>query len=96
MIYPDRFIPLAEETGQIAEISEWVLATACADAVNWPADVKVAVNLSPVQFRKTNLPEVVLSALTRSGLAPGRLELEMTETALIEFGGRMLAGLSAI
>ena len=44
MIYPDRFIPLAEETGQIAEISEWVLATACADAVKWPADVKVAVN----------------------------------------------------
>ena len=96
VIYPDRFIPLAEETGQIAEIGEWVLTTACADAVNWPADVKVAVNLSPVQFRKTNLPEVVVSALTRSGLAPQRLELEMTETALIEFGGRVLTGLSAI
>ena len=90
MIYPDKFIPLAEETGQIAQISEWVLNTACADAVSWPANVKVAVNLSPVQFRKTNLPEVVISALARSGLSPMRLELEMTETALIESASECL------
>jgi diguanylate cyclase (GGDEF)-like protein/PAS domain S-box-containing protein len=90
VIYPDKFIPLAEETGQIAQIGEWVLRTACADAVSWPADVKVAVNLSPVQFRKTNLPEVVVSALTRSGLKPQRLELEMTETALIESAAECL------
>ena len=90
VIYPDKFIPLAEETGQIAQISEWVLNTACADAVSWPADVKVAVNLSPVQFRKTNLPEVVISALARSGLSPTRLELEMTETALIESASECL------
>jgi diguanylate cyclase (GGDEF)-like protein/PAS domain S-box-containing protein len=90
VIYPDKFIPLAEETGQIAQIGEWVLNTACADAVSWPADVKVAVNLSPVQFRKTNLPEVVMAALSRSGLAPERLELEMTETALIEAASECL------
>jgi diguanylate cyclase (GGDEF)-like protein len=84
VIYPDQFIPLAEETGLIAQIGEWVLNTACADAISWPASVKVAVNLSPIQFRKTNLPEVVISALTRSNLPPARLELEMTETTLIE------------
>ena len=90
MIYPDNFIPLAEETGQIAQIGEWALNTACADAVRWPTDVRVAVNLSPVQFRKTNLPEVVIAALTRSGLSPERLELEMTETALIESASECL------
>lgn len=90
VIYPDKFIPLAEETGQIVQIGEWVLGTACADAVSWPSDIKVAVNLSPVQFRKTNLPEVVMSALTRSGLPPERLELEMTETALIESAAECL------
>ena len=90
IVYPDKFIPLAEETGQIAQIGEWVLNSACADAVGWPSSVKVAVNLSPVQFRKTNLPEVVIAALTRSGLPPERLELEMTETALIELAAECL------
>ena len=90
VIYPDKFIPLAEETGQIAQIGEWVLNTACANAAGWPADVKVAVNLSAVQFRKTNLPEVVIAALTQSGLSPRRLELEMTETALIEAASECL------
>jgi EAL domain-containing protein (putative c-di-GMP-specific phosphodiesterase class I) len=89
-VNPDKFIPLAEETGLIAQIGEWVLSTACADAVRWPANVKVAVNLSPVQFRTTNLPEVVLSALARSGLPPERLELEMTETALIDSAAECL------
>ena len=93
MIPPDHFIPLAEETGLIAQIGEWVLHTACADAASWPADVKVAVNLSPVQFRKTNLADVVMYALARSGLPPERLELEITETALIESAAECLPAL---
>ena len=84
MISPDQFIPLAEETGLITQIGEWVLLTACTEAAKWPAHIKVAVNLSPVQFRKSNLPEVVMYALAQSGLPPERLELEITETALIE------------
>lgn len=84
IILPDQFIPLAEETGMITQIGEWLLQTACADAASWPKDVKVAVNLSAVQFRKNNLVDVVIYALAQSGLPPERLELEITETALIE------------
>ncbi len=90
LIFPDLFIPLAEETGLIAQIGEWVLRTACADAANWPADVKVAVNLSLVQFRKTSLADVVMRAVHNSGLPPDRLELEVTETALIESAAECL------
>ena len=84
LIAPDQFIPLAEETGLIAPIGAWVLDTACAEAAKWPAEVKLAVNLSPVQFRKCDLGDIVMSALTRSGLPPERMELEITETALIK------------
>ena len=84
MILPDQFIPLAEETGMITQIGEWLLQTACTEAAGWPNGVKVAVNLSAVQFRKNNLIDVVICALAQSGLAPERLELEITETALIE------------
>ncbi len=84
MIFPDEFIPLAEETGMITQIGEWLLQTACSEATTWPDDIKVAVNLSAVQFRKNNLFDVVICALAQSGLAPERLELEITETALIE------------
>ncbi len=84
MIPPEQFIPRAEETGLITQIGEWVLFTACVEAATWPASVKVAVNLSPVQFRKSNLPDVVMYALAQSGLPPERLELEITETALIQ------------
>ena len=84
LVLPDQFIPLAEETGIITQIGEWLMQTACADAANWPADIKVAVNLSAVQFRKNNLVDVVMCALAQSGLPPERLELEITETALIE------------
>ena len=84
MISPDQFIPLAEESGLITQIGEWVLQTACAEAVNWPPHVRVSVNLSPVQLRKRDLVDVVICALAQSGLAPERLELEVTETALIE------------
>jgi EAL domain-containing protein (putative c-di-GMP-specific phosphodiesterase class I) len=84
LVLPDQFIPLAEETGLITQIGEWVLQTACADAATWPTFVKVAVNLSPVQFRRSNLVDAVICALAESGLPPERLELEITETALID------------
>jgi diguanylate cyclase (GGDEF)-like protein len=84
LLPPTRFIPLAEETGLIVPLGEWVLRKACADATAWPAHIKVAVNLSAVQFKKCNLPEVVLRALEESGLPAGRLELEITETVMLE------------
>ncbi len=93
IITPDKFIPLAEDTGMIAQIGEWVLHTACADAARWPATVKIAVNLSPVQFRKTNLSDIVLHALARAGLPPERLEVEITETALIDSAAECLPAL---
>jgi diguanylate cyclase (GGDEF)-like protein len=84
LVAPDRFIPLAESTGLIAPLGEWILRQACTDATSWPANVKVAVNISAVQFKKGNLFDVVLRTLLETGLAPGRLELEVTETALLE------------
>ena len=80
MIAPDHFIPLAESTGLIVPLGEWILNQACADAANWPADVKVAINISAIQFKKGNLFEVILGALVKTGLQPERLELEITET----------------
>ncbi len=93
LLFPDLFVPLAEETGLIAQIGEWVLRRACMDAVTWPDDVKVAVNLSLVQFRKTKLADTVMRALLDSELRPERLELEITETALIEFAAECLPAL---
>ena len=93
-IFPDKFIPLAEETGLIAQICEWVLRTACSDAVCWPVDVKVAVNLSPVQFQNANVSDIVTSALAETGLPPQRLELEITETALLESKAECLPALT--
>ncbi len=84
MIPPDHFIPLAESTGLIAPLGEWILRRACTDAVAWPAHVKIAVNISAVQFKKGNLFDLVLCTLMETGLAPERLELEVTETALLE------------
>jgi diguanylate cyclase (GGDEF)-like protein/PAS domain S-box-containing protein len=83
-IPPDQFISLAEETGLIIPLGEFVLLTACTDAASWPAHIKVAVNLSLVQFRKCNLFDVILCALVESGLPPERLELEITESILLE------------
>jgi len=83
-IPPDQFIPLAEETGLIIPLGERVLQKACSDAACWPPHLKVAVNLSIVQFRKCNLLDVILCTLVESGLAPDRLELEITESILIE------------
>jgi diguanylate cyclase (GGDEF)-like protein len=83
MMPPDRFIPLAEETGLMEPLGQWVLEQACRDAVAWPDHVKIAVNLSTVQLTGTLL-EVVLGALRKSGLRPDRLELEITESVLMK------------
>ena len=84
LIPPDQFIPLAEETGLVVPLGEWVVRQACDDAMSWPADIKVAVNLSPVQFKQAELFEVIQSALRNSGLPPERLEIEITESVLLE------------
>jgi diguanylate cyclase (GGDEF)-like protein/PAS domain S-box-containing protein len=83
MISPAEFIPVAEDIGLITPLGEWVLREACCEAVKWPAEVKVAVNLSPIQFRSRNLVQVVISALAQSGLSPLRLELEITESVFL-------------
>jgi diguanylate cyclase (GGDEF)-like protein len=84
LLGPASFIAVAEETGLIAPIGEWVLRQACSVAANWPEQISVAVNLSPIQFRKNrNLVEQVKSALSAAGLAPPRLELEITESVLL-------------
>ena len=82
-ISPAEFIPIAEETGLIVPLGEWVLRQACADARNWPATLKVAVNLSPIQFRNRNLVSVVINALATARLPATRLELEITEATLM-------------
>jgi diguanylate cyclase (GGDEF)-like protein len=83
-IPPDKFIPLAEETGLITRIGAWVIRTACHEAANWPNDVMVAVNISPMQFRSQNLVDIVMQSLASSGLSPQRLELEITEAIMLE------------
>ena len=83
MISPAEFIPVAEETGLINQLGEWVLTTACAEATSWPDDIKLAVNVSPVQFKSGTLALKIVAALNGSGLAASRLELEITEAVLI-------------
>ncbi|MBR0934775.1 bifunctional diguanylate cyclase/phosphodiesterase [Bradyrhizobium jicamae] len=83
MVSPAEFIPVAEDIGLIVALGEWVLREACSEATKWPGDVKVAVNLSPVQFRSRNLVQAVISALAHSGLSPRRLELEITESVFL-------------
>jgi predicted signal transduction protein with EAL and GGDEF domain len=83
MVAPAKFIPLAEEIGLIVPIGEWVLRQACVEAAAWPDDLKVAVNLSPVQFKKGNLPQVVFATLASAGLPAARLELEITESIFL-------------
>ena len=84
VVAPDRFISVAEDIGLITMLGEWIVQTACTEAASWPPDVKVAINISPVQFRKTNLLDVILCALVESGLPPERLEIEITERVLLE------------
>ena len=82
-ISPADFIPIAEETGMILPIGEWVLRRACAEAASWPEAYRIAVNLSPVQLAHVDLPRMVHQILIETGLSPYRLELEITETAMI-------------
>lgn len=93
---PQEFVPVAEEIGLISRIGEWVIRTACAEATNWPDDVSVAVNVSPVQFRNQNLVQVVAGALATSRLAPHRLEIEITEAILLEHTEETLAILRSL
>jgi diguanylate cyclase (GGDEF)-like protein/PAS domain S-box-containing protein len=84
IVGPDEFIPVAEEIGLVVPLGEWVLRRACRDAAGWPDDLSVAVNLSAVQFRSPALALSVVMALEQSGLNPARLELEITETVLLQ------------
>ena len=96
MISPGDFIPVAEDTGLINALGTQILRRACNDAARWPDEVRVAVNLSPLQFRVGNLLSVVMDALKHSGLPPRRLELEITETLLLEKSNQVLATLHAL
>ncbi|MBB4858495.1 diguanylate cyclase (GGDEF)-like protein/PAS domain S-box-containing protein [Novosphingobium chloroacetimidivorans] len=87
-VSPDVFIPLAEEIGLIDAVGRFVLHTACREAQNWPEHIKLAVNVSPLQFRNGNLISTVINALTSANLPPERLELEITEAVLMEKGPR--------
>jgi diguanylate cyclase (GGDEF)-like protein/PAS domain S-box-containing protein len=96
MISPAEFIPVAEETGLINALGSQILRRACTDAAGWPDAVRIAVNLSPLQFRAGNLLSVVMDALKQSGLPAKRLELEITETLLLEKSTEVLATLHAL
>jgi diguanylate cyclase (GGDEF)-like protein len=96
MVSPAEFIPLAEETGLIVPLGEWVLRTACKEAAGWPSDVRVSVNLSPRQFKAGDLVATIKSALADAGLAGRRLELEITESVLLDGSSDNLAILHAI
>jgi EAL domain-containing protein (putative c-di-GMP-specific phosphodiesterase class I) len=83
-IPPSKFIPIAEETGLIGPLGEWIFRTACAEASKWPSDIRVAVNLSSAQVKNGNIAQLILSALAASGLAASRLEIEITESVLLD------------
>ncbi|CAN7470541.1 EAL domain-containing protein [Bradyrhizobium sp. LjRoot220] len=96
LVLPNEFISLAEETGLILPLGEWVLRNACSQAAGWPRHVSVAVNLSPVQFKSGNIVQMVVSALAASGLPPARLELEITEAVLMQDTSDCLATLNQL
>ena len=79
----ERFVKIAEDSGLIAQIGEWALRTACHDLAKWPEDVRVAVNVSPLQFANPQLPAIVTSAIAQAGIHPSRLELEITESVFL-------------
>jgi EAL domain-containing protein (putative c-di-GMP-specific phosphodiesterase class I) len=95
-VSPAEFIPLAEEIGLIGSIGDWVLRTACAEAVLWPEHLSVAVNLSPVQLRDARLASSVAAVLAETGLPGSRLELEITESALMQEDANTLGTLHAL
>ena len=84
LLGPNMFLPIAESTGLIVQIGDWVLREACREAKNWPEDIKVAVNLSPVQFQRGAIVATTVSALAEAELPPNRLELEITESVLLD------------
>jgi len=86
LISPAEFVPVAEEAGLIVPIGAWVIREACSRAMTWPEHIRIAVNVSPVQFHRGGLQETILQALANSGLAPGRLEVEITESIFLEGG----------
>lgn len=96
MLSPATFIPIAEETGLIAQIGSWVLRKACEQATSWPEEIGVSVNLSPLQFNSPSLVPNIVNTLAATGLAPHRLELEITESALLGAEGRNVKILEAI
>ena len=96
LISPLDFIPLAEETGLIGDIGKWVLHTACRQATEWPADVRVSVNLSPAQFKGGNIGLIVIDALAATGLDAARLTLEITESTLLQEDHAVLATLNRL
>lgn len=83
---PTKFIDVAEDTGLISAMGEWALRTACHDLARWPEHVRVAVNVSPLQFANPQLPAIVTNALAQAGVSPGRLELEITESVFLKDG----------
>ena len=84
LVSPAEFIPIGEETGLIVPVGAWVLETACQEAAQWPGELSVAVNVSPTQFSRSNFAQTVHECLIKTGLKPGRLELEITENVLID------------
>jgi diguanylate cyclase (GGDEF)-like protein len=90
-IPPSKFIPLAEENGLIGPLGEWIFRTACAEASKWPTDIRLAVNLSSAQIKYRNIAQVILGALAASGLAASRLEIEITESVLLENDAKTIA-----
>ena len=96
LVSPADFVPLAEETGLLVPMGRWVLQQACRDALAWPAHVRVAVNVSAVQFRQGGLVQDVAAALAASGLPPSRLELEITESVMLEDTQQALATLHTL
>ncbi|MFN2098830.1 putative bifunctional diguanylate cyclase/phosphodiesterase [Altererythrobacter sp. MF3-039] len=83
IVMPDAFIPIAEDTGLISQLGEWVLRQACREVALWPSHLRVSVNLSPVQMRDAGLVEMIFSAVATAGIEPHRLELEITENILL-------------
>ncbi|MBR1288538.1 EAL domain-containing protein [Bradyrhizobium ottawaense] len=96
LVLPGEFIPLAEEAGLIVPLGEWILRTACAEAAKWPAHLKIAINLSPAQFRSKELVPVIVDALASSEIAPHRLELEVTETVIMHDSEAVFAALGQL
>jgi EAL domain-containing protein (putative c-di-GMP-specific phosphodiesterase class I) len=96
MVPPGTFIPIAEESSLIISVGEWVLREACREAASWPRPLTIAVNISPIQFRHGDLPRLIHSILLETGLAPARLELEITESVMINDFSRAVSILNQL